>query len=201
MLKRRLLNLLLLCVLLLSLSCKTNKKGAATKGCQTIGTVKDFTGMDGCKLLIVLDNGDKLLPAKVNDKNFTLQDGQQIKFDYKELDNMASICMMEKAAIEITCIELMGDMPIIPECFNTNDPLQVEWMKTIMDEKELASIEKFKFRTDGWAYLFYYDSKQLLYDCQGTLLCEHEGRSPNACKTKFLSGAKGKIIYRANGSR
>ncbi len=73
--------------------------------CKTIATVKDFTGLDGCTFLIVLENGDKLLPVKLNDENFELHDGQKIRFDYIELPDAMSICMAEDMAVEITCIK------------------------------------------------------------------------------------------------
>jgi len=132
MLNRFLQNILLIAIILFSFACQTNKSSVATESCQTVATVKDFTGLDGCGLLILLENGDKLLPAKVNDKNFTLRDGQKIRFDYKELENMASVCMAEKAAIEITCIELLDGKPVIPECFNTEDPTTVSWMREVI---------------------------------------------------------------------
>lgn len=186
--------ILLLSLFVLVTNCKTNKK-VATENCQTMGTVKDFTGLDGCRLLIVLDNGDKLLPSKVNDENFTLRDGQRIKFDYIELTDMGSMCMAENAIIEITCIELVSGKPVIPECYDANDPLEVPWMKEVVNTRKPASIQKFKFRTDGWAYLFFVGQEQLLYDCQGTLLCEHKGMGPDQCRSKYLSGKKGKVIY------
>ncbi len=98
---------ILLFCLICVMSCKTKKdvpNGDFSK-CKTTGTVKDFTGLDGCKFLIVLENGDKLLPAKLNDENFEFKDGQKISFGYKELRDVVSICMAEKMAVEITCIK------------------------------------------------------------------------------------------------
>jgi hypothetical protein len=77
----------------------------STSACITNGTIKDFTGLDGCKFLIVLENGDKLLPAKVSDESFEFTDGQKIRFDFVELEDAMSICMAEKMIIEITCIK------------------------------------------------------------------------------------------------
>lgn len=93
----------LICVL----SCKTKKDVSdnPSSECKTNGMVKDFTGLDGCKFLIVLENGDKLLPAKLNDESFVFKDGQKILFDFKELKDAMSICMAEKMSVEITCIK------------------------------------------------------------------------------------------------
>jgi len=73
--------------------------------CKIAASVKDFTGLDGCSFLIVLENGDKLLPTKLDDENFEFKDGRKIRFDYEELQGIMSICMAEKMVIEITCIK------------------------------------------------------------------------------------------------
>jgi hypothetical protein len=193
------LKLFSISLLLIFLACKTNKEAnnISTENCKTIGTVKDFTGLDGCSLMIVLENGDKLLPASIQDESFVLRDGQRIKLDYKEIEDAMSVCMAEKASIEITCIELISGKPVHKECFDTETPMSVPWMKEVMKTTNPSSIQKFKFRTDGWAYLFFVKSKQILYDCQGTLLCEHEGLGVNQCTKKFLEGEPGKVIYRS----
>ena len=99
--------LILLTCLTFLLSCNTKPEVSKNKqsACKTTATVKDFTGLDGCTFLILLENGDKLLPAKLNDESFTFRDGQKIRFDYKEMKDVMSICMAEKMTIEVTCIE------------------------------------------------------------------------------------------------
>lgn len=86
-------------------SCNSKKIVTNGNHCNHSGVVKDFTGLDGCRLLIVTDAGKKLLPAALPEMDFELKDGQKIKFDYKETDGM-SICMAEDMIVEITCIEL-----------------------------------------------------------------------------------------------
>ena len=71
--------------------------------CNLTGTVKDYTGLDGCGLLIVLDNGAVLEPAVIV-PNFTLRNGQRVRLAYTVLKDMASICMAGILA-RIECIE------------------------------------------------------------------------------------------------
>lgn len=86
------------------LACGTNKQtNDNSMSCKTNGTVKDYTGLDGCGLLIELENGDKLEPMEVAD-DFELKDGQKIAFDYEEVEDVASICMVGKI-VRITCIK------------------------------------------------------------------------------------------------
>lgn len=192
---------LLFSILVISLSaCNVNKNTTndSEDECTTLGTVKDFTGLDGCGMMILLENGDKLLPAKINNEKFTLQDGQRIKFNYKVIEDAMSICMAEKASIEVTCIELAtsGTTPFIPECYDAEDPKTVPWMKDLMRDLKPVSIEKFTFRDDGWAYLFYTATEQTLYDCQGNFICKHQGLGVNQCKVKYFKNQRGKFIFR-----
>jgi hypothetical protein len=93
-----------LLTLTLFIACNGTKQNTTdTMSCNTKGTVKDYAGLDGCGLLIELENGKKLEPAEVVD-DFALKDGQQIAFDYEEMPEMASICMAGKI-VRITCIK------------------------------------------------------------------------------------------------
>ena len=99
-------------LLVLSFSCTPTQNVETKKEepkedmakCETLGTVKDFTGLDGCGLLIVLESGRKLEPVVIEDKNFKLRDGQKIRFNYKAEREVMSICM-GGMTVRITCIE------------------------------------------------------------------------------------------------
>ena len=73
-------------------------------GCKTLGTVKDITGLDGCGLMIVLENGKRVDPVVIEDKNFKLRDGQRIRFTYEQEREVMSICMNGQT-VRVTCIE------------------------------------------------------------------------------------------------
>jgi hypothetical protein len=88
------------------MACQTGKSSNDSQTCKTRGVVQDFTGMDGCNLLIVLEDGKKLLPGQILNSSFQLAAGQKIRLDYRPID-MMSICMTEDLIVEITCIELI----------------------------------------------------------------------------------------------
>jgi PKD repeat protein len=77
--------------------------------CSLTGTVVDFTGLDGCGLLIQLDNGEILEPAEVV-PNFVLKNGQRVRLAYSELTDRASICMAGRI-VRIDCIEELYPNP------------------------------------------------------------------------------------------
>ena len=95
-------SLLIILLVGLGLACTPSQK--ISKDCSTIGTVKDFTGLDGCKMLIVLEDGSKIEPAIIEVKDFELKDGQKVKFGYELAKDFFSVCMGGTLAI-ITCIE------------------------------------------------------------------------------------------------
>ena len=64
--------------------------------------LKDYTGLDGCGMLIKLNDGSILEPTNLTDFNISLEDGKKIWINYDE-NNGASICMVGKM-IEINCI-------------------------------------------------------------------------------------------------
>ena len=59
----------------------------------TQGTVVDYTGFDGCSVLVKNDTQTFEVINWV-DMNFIPQDGMDICFDYTVEDGWASICMM-----------------------------------------------------------------------------------------------------------
>jgi PKD repeat protein len=69
--------------------------------CSLYGTVADYTGLDGCGLVIQLDNGEVLEPQQIVPE-FTLKDGQRVVLSYTEIPS-ASICMVGKI-VRIDCI-------------------------------------------------------------------------------------------------
>lgn len=70
--------------------------------CSLIGTVVDYTGLDGCGLMIRLDNGEVLEPAEMV-PDFSLKPGQRVMLSYTDLFDRASICMAGRI-VRIDCI-------------------------------------------------------------------------------------------------
>ena len=180
-------------------TCKVQKGTSGNDAaCNTSGKVQDFTGLDGCKLLIVLENGDKYLPTTPEFDGIKLEAGQELSFGYKEVEAMASICMAESKIIEFTCLQLKSAIPVKPECFNTDDPYSVKWMKEAMTTLKPESISKFTFRTDGWAY-FFRGKTNYLYDCQGNLICDTKKNKSEDCLRFVEDRTKGTIIFQGEG--
>jgi len=197
----RLLILFLLLPLLWSASCNSTKKGTEqtddiTQSCQTPATVKDFTGLDGCSFLLVLDNGDKLLPVKTPEGAFKFKDGQKIAMDYTIMKDYMSVCMAERAAIEITCMELIADTKISKDCVKTDDAGKVEWMRNILAKEGTREVTRYEYK-DGWAYYFISGRKNTLYDCRGTEICSVTGKMMNDCVRMVNGFGKGMNVWKS----
>lgn len=65
--------------------------GCSKNTFETYGTIQDFTGLDGCTLMIVLDSGERLEPVSLP-AGTTLQANRRVKVKYKEVQR-ASACM------------------------------------------------------------------------------------------------------------
>jgi hypothetical protein len=75
------------------------------KSNESIGTVKDFTGLDGCKILIVLEDGTRLEP-QVLPQGATLIVDRKVAVKYKQLTDRMSICMTGPI-VEITSLRYL----------------------------------------------------------------------------------------------
>jgi hypothetical protein len=89
----------LLAIVFLLVSCKPKHEDMVK------GTIRDFTGLDGCGLVIQLDN-KTLEPINLSDfsSNVSLIDGQKVWVKYQAVSGMASICMVGEI-VEITGLE------------------------------------------------------------------------------------------------
>ena len=189
-------NIYFLLFLICCLSCKT--KSGIPASCDTVGTVKDFTGLDGCGLLIELENGDLLNPVKMK-PGFGLKDKQTISFSYKKLDDMAGICMREKAMVEVTCIHEMGKTPVgAGTCVDTNNPFEIDWMDHAIDLHNPNQILKYQ-SSNEWLYLFRSIPTSFLYNCKGKLICETKS-DHDKCQAQHLADlGQGRIIWQGEG--
>ncbi len=167
-------------------------------GCKTIGTVKDYSDLDGCGLLVELENGDLLNPVRVKG-GVELQDQEVISFDYKVLEDMMSICMREKAMVEITCIVPLGKTPAgMGTCVDTDNPFEIHWMDHAIDRHNPNQVLKYK-KENEWMYLFRSIPSSYLYDCRGKLVCETKNNH-DKCQSDHLDQlGHGKVIWQGEG--
>jgi hypothetical protein len=95
---RTLLFLAIVVTVLLAFSCSEKEKlDVDVKNYN--GVVVDYSDLDGCGLIIELDNGDKINPIIINTPNLDLEDGQNVEISYEAIDTIATACMVGINAI------------------------------------------------------------------------------------------------------
>lgn len=88
-------NALLFSVLsLLIFACTKSHEG------MTKATIKDYTGFDGCGMVIELENGTAIEPGNLNSfsSSVSISDGQKVWVKYHE-NSVASICMVGQTVL------------------------------------------------------------------------------------------------------
>lgn len=185
-----------LALLILVAGCHTHQ---STHGaCRYRGEVRDFTGLDGCNLLIVSENGEKLLPVEFAVADANLAAGQVVQFDYEEVEAV-SICMAEDKAVRITCWRVESSPKLkAKDCLNLTRIEDTPWLRDAVVKHQTAEVIKYPYRTDGWAYLLK-GKNVVLYDCQGTLVCESKGPDAAQCLKLVEPGSRGLVIWVAEG--
>jgi hypothetical protein len=112
--------LLFLCIIIFTLSaCKKEEVKKSNAGCNTLATVRDLRGLDGCGFVFELADGKRLepqilyycgtppLPKEATENpltGFDFVEGKKVKIGYEILESQASICMVGDV-VKITCLE------------------------------------------------------------------------------------------------
>ena len=92
---------LLIFALSLFLSCRNEDD---TLLCNEKATLRDFTGVDGCTYVLILDNEEVLEIGELEfEPDFEFSDGLRVSVTYEEFGG-ASICMIGPM-VRLLCIE------------------------------------------------------------------------------------------------
>ena len=103
-LMKRFLSLLILTGLLFIISCEDKDE---TLDCDIKATLRDYTGLDGCGFVLVLDNGEVLEMGGFDEEpDFQFNDGMEVSISYEEMQGMATICMVG-LIVRIMCMEII----------------------------------------------------------------------------------------------
>ena len=170
-----------------------------TTECATTAIVRDFTGVDGCRILFELGNGDKLLPNEMPILDFKLENNQAVNLDYDVVKDAVSACMMESQIVRVTCINVIGMTGGVKKakspCVKADSFSESKWLKHIAGDMNPYIVTRYKYNTDGCAYLLDDGMQKKLYDCQGTLMCSVSGKALNECNKQISSLGEGTMIH------
>jgi hypothetical protein len=199
--------MILICSFLLLVSCGNRKNRTSNGTSENLdkgvlrgeGVLKDLTGLDGCWLMIYMEDGKKLQPVNWPENATPPMAGSRILIEYVILEDMMSICMAEDHNIDIISFDVIGksDKPGKKDCVDISDPYSIEWMAELADRLNPYSISRYNYE-DGWLYYLQSGTTSYLYDCQGTYICEVPGRAFNDCASMISELEGAKVIWVRN---
>ena len=76
--------------------------------CEVFARITDQTDLDGCGLMLELEDKSLLLPANLGDYDIEVADGDTVAVSYKVVPDAMSACMREDATVTLTCIEVIS---------------------------------------------------------------------------------------------
>ncbi|MEO7177145.1 MAG: hypothetical protein ABIV51_14490, partial [Saprospiraceae bacterium] len=139
--------------------------------CAVQAVIIDMRNLDGCKYLLQLTDGTKLLPLNWP-ATFPQEDGLKIWITYDIVKDGASMCMAEDQMVTLQCVQKResSDGAFLRDCPKVIDPMRVDWMKEVIIERDPNRIDRYQY-LEGFAYMFYCNTSKCLYDCAGRLIC------------------------------
>lgn len=161
--------------------------------CKTHGTVRDYSNVEDCGYIIEMESGLFLFPQSIksDDKDFHLEPGQSVRFDYTFIPNAVSLCPAKGRVADLSCITKLPDRNV--NCLDCDSPTS-DWMLQMIDI--LRPLAIYKYLTDKEIlYVFDCPSEKVMYDCQGNCVCQEYKNDNSKCTT--IPTRTGKLIYQA----
>jgi len=167
--------------LILFTACKTPKAKEANKVQMdgTAATVVDYTGLDGCRQMLMLDDGRLLLPMNDDDIVSSLHYGQRVSITFEEVDAMVSICMAENLFANIQTIDLI-------------EKVDLSWLDDIVKKSNPYNINRCN---DSEGEFIYVQTGKMAtaYTIAGKEICKTPGKAMSDCVRRFSASKQCRI--------
>jgi len=184
-----LLNLILFFIIACSTSQSTASLQVSAK-CSTEAKVLDYTGLDGCRFLLELKDGTRLLPIYISDPEFLFSEGQVVKIDYKLQKDVVSACLTAALPANINCIQELkpgekeGQFFLKRECIDTDAPLAHAWVKKMVMRNKVTEIKR-AYKESQAVYIMFGNVNVQVFSCYGDIICEYSKNDANSsCEAK-----------------
>jgi len=148
---------------------KTNKQDMKAKG--TMATVVDYTGLDGCGKMLLLDDGRLLLPMDGAEAMNVCHYGQRVTVNFTEQEAMVSICMAEDLSASIESLDLA-------------ESVDFSWMDSIVKKTKPYNIHRCS--DDDGSFIYIQTGKRATaYTLDGEEICNTPGKAMSDCVRRF----------------
>jgi hypothetical protein len=173
---------------------KCNRPPESGVECSFPVTARDYSGMDGCGILLEKADGTKLLATNLSVYAPAAREGDVMRISYEKLDEMVSVCMAENSIVRISCYELISKASGCPDMI---DPYRVAWASRVMTEIDPRQVELL-YVEDQKSYRFTGRTEGRIYTCEGDVLCIYPVAEREKCKEILDKVRDAKIIYVVN---
>lgn len=168
--------------------------------CKVDAKVLDYTALDGCRFILELKDGTRLMPVELSDKEFLFSEGQQVKITYTEAKGVVSTCMTSAVPVKIECIQQVkegtkpGQVFIKKECYDTEAPLNVAWLNRVILRNKVIDVKK-GYENQLPYYVLYGNVNVMLFNCAGGIECEYALTSLGSCSERIESLSNLKSVW------
>ena len=168
--------------------------------CKVDAKVLDYTALDGCRFILELKDGTRLMPVELSDREFLFSEEQQVKITYTEAKDVVSTCMTAAIPVKIECIQQVkegkkpGQVFFKKECYDTDAPLNVAWLNRIILRNKVTDVKK-GYSDQKPFYILYGNVNVMLFNCTGGLECEYALTSLSPCSDRIESLSNLKSVW------
>lgn len=153
-----------------SWACSSTKETITGQSGYWTAVVKDYTGLDGCGKILILDSGIKILPLNAEVLNPYHKD-DQVMIRFEKMSGIVSTCMAEDFIADIKSIKTVDDNKMTRTCQPVSHIDQLDWASKLSQDHKLKQAEQYKTQSGDWQYLFrWFNGETKLFDCQGKVL-------------------------------
>lgn len=184
------LHILSFVLFILSCSAKKAVQNSTSSICDTQAIVRDYTGLDGCRFLLELKDGTRLIPVELSDPSFLFSEGQIIKFKYTSMKDVVTACLTAAIPVRLSCIEEIKSGIKTPQeflkrdCIDTETPLGIAWMNKLVIRNKITEVKKGYLNADPY-YFFIENVHIMVFNCKGDMACEYEKNAKSSCEAKY----------------
>jgi len=136
-----------------------------------LATVVDYTGLDGCRQMLMLDDGRLMIPLEDEGLVQELHYGQRVSITFEETEPMVSICMTEDMTAKINTIELV-------------EKVDLTWIDGIVKKMKPYGINRCS--DDKGDFIYVQSGKvSTAYTIEGVEICNTPGKAMSDCVRRF----------------
>ena len=176
--------LVLISMLCLS-ACSVFKSASAEEEsprCDHKGVFQSFQHEQGCHLLLVLEDGTRLMVVGGTTQSPRPVSGMEVSVDFEPVTGMASPCVVEHTLVNLSCYQVLSSPET--ECADASNVLTRNWMQDAIGSFNPREVKM--IQTDSLNYFQLSGEEIIIFNCKGKIDCFVQGPRANAFCTDLI---------------